>query len=287
MESGGQTYYRYKYNDQYLALNPNHPFTKYIEENQRILHIDEIEEEEIKGIVRQFKKDDIELIVPLQFKGQINGILCLKNKEPDFGTSYTEAEKRFIDILAGFASVAIENARLYEMATLDRKTNLYNHGYFQNRLIEEIERTERYGSDLALMILDLDHFKKVNDTHGHVMGDEVLVRIAKTIQEQVRSFDIPARFGGEEFCVILPETNEKSAVIVAERLREQIGKLVFNAKKGTFSVTVSIGISTFRPSSNITDDIFIEQADKSLYYAKQHGRNQVVVYSNIAETLNI
>jgi diguanylate cyclase (GGDEF)-like protein len=286
-ESGGQTHYKYESESQKILLKPEHPFTKYIQENQHILHIDDLKEEDIQDVVRQFKKDRIELIVPLQFKGQINGILCLKNKEPDFGTTYTTGEQRFIDILAGFASVAIENARLYEMATLDRKTKLFNHGYFQNRLMEEIERAERYRTDLALIMMDLDHFKKVNDTYGHVVGDEVLIKVAKTIQEQVRSFDIPARFGGEEFTVILPETNSESAIKVAERLRHHIGKLAFTTPKGNFSVTVSIGISNFRHSASITEDIFIEQADKSLYYAKQHGRNQVVVYSNIAEHLNI
>jgi diguanylate cyclase (GGDEF)-like protein len=173
------------------------------------------------------------------------------------------------------------------MATLDRKTQLYNHGFFKNRLVEEIERAERYKSDLSLIMMDLDHFKNVNDTYGHIVGDDVLIEVAGTIKTHIRSFDIPARFGGEEFTVILPETDNRCALIVAERLRKAVEKLHFNVSSRSFSITVSIGVANFTHSSNITDDMFIEQADRALYYAKQHGRNQVASYETVVKSLEI
>jgi diguanylate cyclase (GGDEF)-like protein len=173
------------------------------------------------------------------------------------------------------------------MATLDRKTGLYNHGFFQNRLVEEMERAERYKTDLTLMILDLDHFKQVNDTHGHMKGDEVLIQIAHNLREQIRTYDIPARFGGEEFMVILPETDSKNALIVAERMRKSIEKLSFKSSRGKFSVTVSIGIASYRHTANLTEDVFIERSDQALYHAKENGRNQVVLYDDISEKVQV
>lgn len=281
-EEKGQSFFIYRTVNNGISFGPSHPFTKFIKENQRILHLKELKAVKmLKDVYELFHCDDIELIVPLRFKGQINGILCLKKKEKGFGQRYTVEEERFIDIIAGFASVAIENARLYEMATIDRKTKLYNHGYFQNKLTEEMERAERYKTDLNLIIMDLDHFKNVNDTYGHVVGDEVLIKVAKTVKQQVRSFDTAARFGGEEFTVILPETDSVSAVCVAERLRRTVEILSFNASRRKLSITVSIGVTHFVHSANITEDMFIEQADKALYYAKEHGRNQVAVYDKV------
>ncbi len=283
IEREGQPYFNYKTQTSNVSFGPTYPLIRFIQENQRPVQISELRSRpELRETFDIFNKDEIELIVPLRFRSQINGILCLKKKEREFGKEYNKDEKRFIDIIAGFASVAIENARLYEMATLDRKTKLYNHGYFQNRLLEEIERAERYRTDLSLMMLDLDHFKNINDTYGHMVGDEVLIEIAHVIRQQLRSFDIPARFGGEEFTVILPETDLPNAVGVGERLRKAFEKLSFSSSKGGFSVTVSIGVTGFNHSSGITEDIFIEEADRALYYAKQHGRNRVISYPHIA-----
>ncbi len=267
---------------EYFEIKANGPFIKFLKENQRTIDIGDLKnDKEFEDLYKKLKEKEINLIVPMRFKGAINGLLLLKEKERDFGIKYSENEKQYLDIIAGFASVAIENAKLYEMATLDRKTRLYNHGYFQNRLIEEIERAEKYKTDLTLMIMDLDHFKKINDTYGHMKGDEVLIKVAETIKKQVREFDIPARFGGEEFTVILPETDPDNGVNVAERLRAAVKKLKFSSKKGEFNVTVSIGISNYIHSSNMTEDILIEQADKALYYAKEHGRDQVALYRDI------
>jgi len=259
-------------------------FIQYIKQNPKVFEIEELKKiTGLKKVYKLFKKEGINLIVPMRFRHKINGILCLKQKEKDFGEKYTEDEKRYLEIIAGFASVAIENARLYEFATTDRKTRLYNHGFFQNRLIEEIERAERYHTDLSLILLDLDHFKKANDTYGHIKGDEVLIKVAETIKNQVRTFDIPARFGGEEFTVLLPETDEDSALVVAERLRKSIENLEFSHPEGKFKITASLGVATLIHSTNMTEDILIELADNALYYAKEHGRNRVVTYKEITQ----
>jgi diguanylate cyclase (GGDEF)-like protein len=286
VEKDGQSFFSYPSDSDEMRLDTNHPLITYFKDQKGVVHIEDIKKmKDIKDVYERLVQDRIEIIVPLRFKYQINGILCIAKKETEFGARYTDDEVRYLDIIAGFASVAIENARLYEMATLDRKTGLYNHGFFQNRLVEEMERAERYKTDLTLIILDLDHFKKVNDTHGHMKGDEVLIAIADTLRQQIRTYDIPARFGGEEFMIILPETDGTSALIVAERIRKSIHKLKFASSEGNFAVTSSFGVASYLHSTNLTEDIFIEQSDKALYHAKENGRDQVVLYSDIEKKL--
>jgi len=267
-----------------IILQTSDPFIQYIKENHGVKQLEELRS--VAGLGKAcetFQASEVDLVIPLRFKGSINGLLCLKKKQEEFGSVYTKDEVRYADIIAGFASVAIENARLYEMATLDRKTKMYNHGFFKNRLIEEMERADRYKTDLILMMLDIDFFKKVNDTHGHVTGDMVLVKIAESIKQHVRLYDVPARFGGEEFSVILPETELKDSRVVAERLRKSIAGLTFAVPGGEFSVTSSIGVAKFVHSGNMTEDILIERADKALYHAKSNGRNRITVYDDIFE----
>jgi len=275
-----------------LLIQSSDPFVKYIGENPHTILVDEMKDKKtLKKSYDLFSDHGIHLIVPLKYKTRINGILCLKKKEEEFGRVYSEDEKRYMEIVAGFASVAIENARLYEIATIDLKTRLYNHGFFQNRLIEEIKRAERYKTDLSLMMLDLDHFKDINDTYGHMIGDDVLVAVADALRRKVRECDIPARFGGEEFTVILPETDRDSSVIVAERLRSSIENLTFKtgagnpSHTGSFKITTSIGVACFEHASNMTEDILIERADQSLYFAKQNGRNRVILYDEMQESM--
>jgi diguanylate cyclase (GGDEF)-like protein len=248
-----------------IVIGSNDPFIRYVRENQGVKRLDELKgDPALKKTCKLLARSQIDLIVPLEFKGSINGILCLKK-------------------IAGFASVAIENAKLYEMATLDMKTRMYNHGFFKNRLIEEISRAERYKTDLILMMLDLDYFKKVNDTHGHMTGDLVLVRVADCIKQHVRLYDVAARFGGEEFSVILPETSLKDSQTVAERLRKSVEALEFSSPNGSFHVSVSIGAAEFVHSVSMTEDVLIERADRALYHAKSSGRNRVATHQEMAE----
>ncbi|MFT7433755.1 MAG: diguanylate cyclase (GGDEF)-like protein [Alphaproteobacteria bacterium] len=157
-------------------------------------------------------------------------------------------------------------------ASKDGLTGLYDQTTFKHRLKEEMERQIRYGSPFTLVMFDLDHFKMINDTYGHAEGDVVLKRISDILLAQARKMDTAARYGGEEFAVILPEVEEASAFIFAERLRQNIED---NFKDGEFAVTVSIGLAATQANVDETPDNLIRRADAQLYRAKNAGRNRV------------
>lgn len=168
-----------------------------------------------------------------------------------------------------------DNRRLEELATTDPLTRLLNRRALADRLGTEMERARRFDSHLAVLLVDIDHFKLVNDTAGHLAGDEVLREVASLIQRAVRTVDIVARYGGEEFVVILPETDANGAVVFAERLRELISHHAFGVRDGQIRLTVSVGIATF-PAADVSNaDDFVARADSSMYRAKADGRNQV------------
>ncbi|MBI3593859.1 MAG: diguanylate cyclase [Nitrospirae bacterium] len=221
------------------------------------------------------------LSVPLFKQEKVMGVLNVMNKIE--GTPFSEEEKVALSTLAVHTAVAIDNAWFLEgvekQAVTDSLTGLYNHREFQNRLLEEVERGNRYGNLFSVLILDIDHFKTLNDTHGHVTGDQVLKEIVRLIRKGIRNADIPSRYGGEEFTVILPQTSKEDAKVVAERIRQSIEGNHFVAVPGHFvHVTVSIGISSF-PEDTKTREELIIMADQALYFAKNEGRNRVCCYS--------
>lgn len=166
----------------------------------------------------------------------------------------------------------------YKLATVDGLTELYNHRYFQDALRNQIETSRRYGQPFSLIIIDIDFFKKFNDTYGHQAGDAVLKQVAQTLKKNSRTTDFVCRYGGEEMSIILPNTANQEAVNNANRLCKAIAERPFqlNATE-TGNVTISLGVSTF-PDNAQTAQELIEYADKCLYYAKEHGRNQVGKY---------
>ena len=155
----------------------------------------------------------------------------------------------------------------------DALTGLPNREAYQQRLEQEVQRIKRYGGKLSLMVCDVDLFKRINDSYGHLAGDKVLKIIAKSLQKNLRDSDFIARFGGEEFVVLMPETSTSEAKIVAEKLRTKIEESPFNFKKEPVQITVSFGISEFAKGES-ADEVF-SRADKALYVAKDKGRNQV------------
>ena len=165
------------------------------------------------------------------------------------------------------------------MAITDRLTGLYNFGYFLDRLKEERIRADRYHRLLSLILFDIDHFKKYNDTNGHPAGNEVLKKIAAILKEEAREVDIVARYGGEEMVVILPEASRRSAHELADRIRARIELTLFPRMETQplKRITVSAGVATF-PVDAANEDDLIKKADKSLYLAKSKGRNQVVAF---------
>lgn len=158
----------------------------------------------------------------------------------------------------------------------DGLTNLFNHRAFIERMGEEMHRTQRQHSPLTMMMLDLDHFKRLNDTYGHSTGDEVLIATAKSIESIARQSDIVGRYGGEEFCIALPDTGLEGAIELAERLLKTIRDTIIKTPQGEqISITTSIGISQWDETCSISD--FIHAADQALYQAKERGRNQLAV----------
>ncbi len=219
--------------------------------------------------------------LPLLFEGKCMGIFVLGSRQPHvFNAKITEMLK----MLASHAATSIANAELHEkierMAITDGLTGLFNRQHFQDRLTRQFERISRFPDVLSFLIMDIDFFKKVNDTYGHPAGDVVLKGVARIIRRTLRSVDIPARYGGEEFAAILIKTDQKGARKMAERLRKAIEAETFKTEWGDLKVTLSIGIATFPDDAREKDHI-IENADQALYYAKHSGRNQVRSFSEV------
>ena len=168
--------------------------------------------------------------------------------------------------------------QMAEMSTRDVLTGLYNRRYFHESLEREISRSGRTRSDVALCMMDLDHFKNVNDTMGHPAGDMVLLEFGKLLKEWIRQSDLACRYGGEEFAVILPDTDIHRAVGVCERFRETLNQRTFHYNKTPFQVTVSIGVSSLAALSTKSVETLVRAADEALYQAKKQGRNRVVVF---------
>jgi diguanylate cyclase (GGDEF)-like protein len=160
--------------------------------------------------------------------------------------------------------------RLEKLVVTDSMTNLYNHAFIITRLSEEINKCARYHSPLSILMIDIDHFKHINDTCGHAFGDEVLIEIAHSIQSSCRNVDIVARYGGEEFLVVLPETNSTSAAILANRISQVIRNLKFNHE---IIVTISGGITDYIDGDKTST--IIERSDLLLYQAKNEGRDRI------------
>jgi len=164
---------------------------------------------------------------------------------------------------------------LKEEAQTDALTHLFNSRYFHRALSREIERTSRTGQPTTLILLDLDHFKKVNDTYGHLAGDKVLQSVAEILQTSLRKLDIPCRYGGEEFAILLPSTPLLVAVQAAERVRQQIESARIRWDGIDILITASLGLGTYSVDSKVTAPAFLEQVDKCLYESKRRGRNRI------------
>jgi diguanylate cyclase (GGDEF)-like protein len=172
----------------------------------------------------------------------------------------------------------IENAyheEIYRLTTIDGLTQVYNKRYFVETLEREIGRAQRYRRDLSLIMFDIDHFKKINDSYGHLAGDHVLKQLASVIKSRIRREDILSRYGGEEFAIVLPEIDAYNAVQFAEKVRRLIEKATFKFEGTRIPVTVSIGVASLTPELQQPED-FVRVADAKLYEAKSQGRNRVV-----------
>lgn len=169
--------------------------------------------------------------------------------------------------------------KMEQMSRTDGLTQLFNRSHWQSRLNEEFSRCYRYQQTLSLMLFDLDHFKSINDTHGHLAGDTVLVEVASIIARALRDSDIAGRYGGEEFGILLPSTDLEGATIVAQRLCERINQTRIPFENKTIPISASIGVAEYEPSQKNAEAL-IAQADEALYKAKELGRNRVVPWTS-------
>jgi two-component system cell cycle response regulator len=192
--------------------------------------------------------------------------------------------QRMLEVMAIQAAQAVLRAQLFEqmerMATTDGLTSLLNHRTFQVRCDEQLAAAKRYSRKCSLILTDIDHFKSVNDTWGHPVGDLVLKGVAKILKDKARDTDIVARYGGEEFAIIMPETDVKGAQVIAERIREAVMAEIFQSDQGPLKVTLSLGIATF-PDVAQDKQSMVDLADQCLYFAKRHGRNQSVTVAQM------
>ncbi|MGE5606116.1 MAG: diguanylate cyclase [Bacteroidota bacterium] len=236
-----------------------------------------IKEPQIRELLGEFSSF---VFLPLMVDRKLTGLLVL--------AKYTEAafepeDLRLLLIISNQAGLAIQNRRLYEQAyysaITDGLTGIYNQKYFREQLDFQLEKAKEYGFKISLILIDIDHFKKFNDTYGHQIGDRVLKEVSKVIQDCVNPDSLVARYGGEEFVVILPDTSTKDALILAEKIRSSVeSKKVKTREYSDLHVTVSLGLATFPDHIKNMGRMVVElidRADENLYTAKNTGRNRV------------
>lgn len=227
------------------------------------------------SIIQLLNSDEL-VVIPLKAKDKVNGIILADNfitKKP-----ITKDDIRILIMLANQAGLAIENSQLYEKALIrshtDSLTDLWNHGYFRYLLQVELEKTKATNYSLSLLMLDIDDFKIYNDTLGHQAGDKILRDLGSLLKKQSRKMDFVCRYGGEEFTIILPQTEKREALLIAERLRMDVEKYPFTHEEilPNKKLTISIGLAAFPEDGSFPSELIL-YADKALYKAKSQGKN--------------
>jgi diguanylate cyclase (GGDEF)-like protein len=273
------------------ARKRENAFSRSMEGERRIsvICVPLVTQKEIRGVIyvrsasapQGFRKDDFHFINHLGQPAALaieNTLLHEKNRrsEEALEKAQDELESRVNERTLELVEA---NRKLNELSITDGLTGLFNHRHFMGALEAEYKRAIRYKRSLALLLLDIDHFKNVNDTYGHPCGDLVLKDLASLLKGCLRSADVAARYGGDEIAVILPETNRAKASQVAEKLRRQLEKTSFEWEGNSFSITCSIGVAAV-PETNIDYwNELLSSADKSLYRAKGKGRNHVIAFN--------
>jgi diguanylate cyclase (GGDEF)-like protein len=218
------------------------------------------------------------LVLPLVIHDRALGTLILGAKRRH---AFGDSVRPTLEVLASHLAVSLSNARMVQkletMATTDGMTGLYNKRAILEAAALKIAAAARFDRRLSVIVADLDHFKKVNDTYGHDVGDLVIVGLGEILKRQKRTTDVVARFGGEEFVVLCEQTDEKGAILLGDRIREELGKTAFRTTKGALSVTCSIGISTFPEAGRDWETLF-KAADEALYVSKRSGRNRCTAF---------
>lgn len=216
------------------------------------------------------------VVLPMALGKEKFGALILSSKEADV---LGKDRLKILQASVQHLTLAFKNALLYHsarhQADHDGLTRIHNRHHFDKTMVQELKRHQRYSQSLSMLMIDLDHFKQINDTYGHQTGDMVLQEVGKLLSATLRSSDYPARYGGEEFVVILPQTSDDQAWLLAERLRKKLAAVKFRSEGQLFQVTASIGVASLTPGSLQPAAELIREADNALYTAKASGRNMV------------
>jgi diguanylate cyclase (GGDEF)-like protein len=220
-----------------------------------------------------FVESAARLCIPLVSFGQTLGVLALDSDRPD---AFRDGDQQSLESVADICATAIQNAhyveRVKQLAYLDGLTGIFNRRFFELRIMEEIERARRYQTGMAVIMADIDQFKRLNDEFGHLLGDEVLRQVSSLFHQQVRKMDVVCRYGGEEFGILLAQVTADEAMVVADKLRKMVEAWQFPGVPRT--ITVSAGTAVY-PEHGTTRDELVRAADIALYAAKQGGRNRV------------
>ncbi|HEX4462792.1 MAG TPA: diguanylate cyclase, partial [Polyangia bacterium] len=243
----------------------------------------EIRDKDALVFTKKIRLDGMEslLVLPLMSRDEAVGSFAVAAKR---ARAFGKDKREMLTVIASHVAVKLSNAQLYgrmeEMATTDGLTGLVNHRTFQERFSEMLARAERTGGKQALLLTDIDHFKKVNDTYGHPTGDVVLRGVAQVVRDCVRKIDLAARYGGEEFAIVLEGTDAVGARQLAERIRAEVEKQQFPSSKGAFGCTLSLGIAVY-PDDGRDAKTLIANSDQALYHAKHNGRNRAVAFPEV------
>ena len=216
-------------------------------------------------------------VIPLVQDNMVVGVIYLDNQQ--LPHNFDVQQIPFLTTYAAHTSIALHNTLLYKRAITDDLTQLFTRQHIDEGLEQEIKQAQDNNQELSILILDLDHFKQVNDTYGHTTGDQVLQNFSSILTTHIRENDMAGRFGGEEFVVILPNTNRKAAKNIAEDIRKAIESERINKDGQNIKVTVSIGVASYQKTHGNKALLLFEDADKALYQAKEQGRNQTVCFS--------
>jgi diguanylate cyclase (GGDEF)-like protein len=273
-----KAYKNYKPVNLNLRLDSITPFEAFFRQNPKPVKFhflaDLLNNEEI---IKPYQEIKTEIVVPILGPFGLYGLILIGKKNLD--EEYNGDELFFLQQLMSFVSQGIKNHLHYENSLRDVKTGLYNHGFFLARLTEEVSRTKRNKYCSTIIVIDVDKFKNFNDSYGHLAGDKVLENLAQIIKKGVRNDDIPSRFGGEEFTVLLPHTDQTTAWNVAERLRINVAEMTVPWDIQLPRVTISLGIFTFDHNSAADVNTIIRRADDALYTSKQQGRNLCTIWN--------
>ncbi|MCX7793624.1 MAG: sensor domain-containing diguanylate cyclase [Thermodesulfovibrionales bacterium] len=265
-----------------IELTPDFPAIRHIINTKKSIYTNDLNNSLVASCVPQGCEMQSIICTPVIVDDQVKGIIHIDAASKG---AFSEEDLQFVEILASEISIAVKRSILYSevkaQSLKDCLTGCYNRRKFDEDIVIDIACSNRHGRPLSLLMIDIDWFKNYNDYHGHVKGDQVLKKIGRLFKSNLRITDRVYRYGGEEFAILLPETNKDQAIIVAERLREKVYNEYFEGESESQpnkKITISIGIATY-PADADSIEKLIKCADIALYSSKQNGRNRITLYS--------